>query len=45
MSTDNQSTPSEQSGRLQISLDWWAVLTALALALLVLIGILPSVPW
>jgi hypothetical protein len=29
----------------RISLDWWAVLTALAFALLILAGIISSVPW
>jgi hypothetical protein len=29
----------------RLSLDWWAVLTALALAALVLVGVIPNVPW
>lgn len=29
----------------KISLDWWAVITALVLAVLLLVGILPNVPW
>jgi hypothetical protein len=34
-----------RSGALRLSLDWWAVITALVLILLVLSGILSSVPW
>lgn len=30
---------------LSLSLDWWAVLAALALAALVRSGLLPHVPW
>jgi hypothetical protein len=41
----NQPTPAQKSTGLQISLDWWAVLTALALVLLILTGIIASVPW
>jgi len=29
----------------QLSTDWWAVLTALVLALLVRIGLIQKVPW
>jgi hypothetical protein len=29
----------------RISLDWWAVITALVLAALILTGIISSVPW
>lgn len=29
----------------RLSLDWWAVISALVLAVLILVGIIPSVPW
>ena len=29
----------------QLSTDWWAVLTALALAVLVRVGLIHKVPW
>ena len=28
-----------------ISLDWWAVIISLVLAVLILIGVLPAIPW
>lgn len=28
-----------------LSLDWWAVIAALALAALILVGLIPAVPW
>lgn len=31
--------------RVNISLDWWAVITALVLALLVVLGVITTVPW
>jgi hypothetical protein len=31
--------------QLRLSLDWWAVISALALAALILTGIIPNVPW
>ena len=31
--------------RLQLTTDWWAVLTALLLALLVRVGLIHRVPW
>lgn len=31
--------------RLGFSLDWWSVIIAVALALLVLSGLLPNIPW
>lgn len=31
--------------RLGISLDWWAVIVAVLLAVLVVSGVLPKVPW
>jgi hypothetical protein len=45
MSTEpnNQSMP--PSGGLRLSLDWWAVITALALVVLVLLGVVTGVPW
>jgi hypothetical protein len=49
MSTESTPTaeterPPVQSG-FKISLDWWAVITALVLAALILLGIIQSVPW
>ena len=35
----------EQPKRFQLSIDWWAVLTALALALVVKLGLIHKVPW
>lgn len=29
----------------KISLDWWAVITALALVALILVGVIQSIPW
>jgi hypothetical protein len=37
-------TPQESKG-FQLSTDWWAVLTALALAVLVRVGLIHKVPW
>ena len=39
--------PQEQNKRraFQLSTDWWAVLTALALAVLVRVGLIHKVPW
>jgi hypothetical protein len=31
--------------RMGFSLDWWSVIVALALVLLVLSGLLPQIPW
>ena len=31
--------------RIGFSLDWWSVFAAVALALLVLTGLLPAIPW
>jgi len=39
-----QTTKSESKG-FQLSLDWWAVVAALALALLVKVGLIHEVPW
>ena len=36
--------PTERRG-LRLSVDWWAVLTALVLAGLLLVGVIPNVPW
>jgi hypothetical protein len=33
------------AGRFQLSTDVWAVITAIALAVLVKFGVLPRVPW
>ena len=33
------------AAELGFSLDWWSVIIAILLALLVLAGIIPSVPW
>ena len=30
---------------LRLSLDWWAVIAALALVVAILVGLIPSVPW
>lgn len=30
---------------LGFSLDWWSVITAVVVALLVLSGVLPAIPW
>lgn len=38
-------TPSVHTRRARLSLDLWAVLFALALALLVRLGLLRSIPW
>jgi len=35
----------EEPKRSQLSIDWWAVLTALALALVVKLGLIHKVPW
>jgi hypothetical protein len=35
----------EQTKGFHLSLDWWAVLTALAFALLVKVGVIHKVPW
>jgi hypothetical protein len=45
MATEPAIVAQSQRRRLSLSLDWWAVLAALALALLVLVGIIPNVPW
>jgi hypothetical protein len=46
MSQEPNHTPVVSArSRFSLSLDWWAVITALILAALVLLGIIPSVPW
>jgi hypothetical protein len=41
-----QPTEERPSGfELRLSLDWWAVITALALVAAILVGLIPSVPW
>jgi hypothetical protein len=30
---------------MKISLDWWAVIAALGLAILIKFGLLPHIPW
>lgn len=42
---DDKPTPAAQSGGLRISLDWWAVISALVLILLILSGVIPNVLW
>ena len=40
--------PSQEQNKrraFQLSTDWWAVLTALALAVLVRVGLIHKVPW
>ncbi|MBN8618902.1 MAG: hypothetical protein J0L63_08350 [Anaerolineae bacterium] len=37
--------PRSSRPRLNLSLDWLAVITALILVFLVLVGLIPSVPW
>lgn len=33
------------AGKFQLTTDWWAVITALALAVLVRVGLIHRVPW
>ena len=44
MATDLE-TVQATGNRWKLSLDWWAVITALILAVLVLVGVLPNIPW
>lgn len=37
--------PRPNATRFQLTTDWWAVLTALVLALLVRVGVIHRVPW
>ncbi|MEZ4668638.1 MAG: hypothetical protein R3E39_12065 [Anaerolineae bacterium] len=45
--TQNPNEPEKRTGgfRINLSLDWWAVITALALVFLVASGIITAVPW
>lgn len=50
MTTEPQSPPAPPPAEtppkgFRLSLDWWAVITALAATLLIAIGIIPNVPW
>jgi hypothetical protein len=45
MTNAQEPTPRRRDRRLWLTLDWWAVLTALVLALFVLLGVIPTVPW
>jgi hypothetical protein len=38
-------TPQDQPKRFQFPIDWWAVLTALAFAVVVKLGLIRKVPW
>ena len=42
---DPESNEAVRAPRLGISLDWWSVIIAVALAALLRFGILPAVPW
>jgi hypothetical protein len=42
---DHRPTQPPQPSSQRISLDWWAVITALVFALLILTGIISSIPW
>lgn len=42
---DPESNEAVRATRLGISLDWWSVIIAVALAALLRFGILPAVPW
>jgi hypothetical protein len=42
MSDDPVATATDKQG---LTLDWWAVLLALVLALLVRVGVLQHIPW
>jgi hypothetical protein len=37
--------PDKEEKKFKLSTDWWAVLTALAFALLVRVGLIHKVPW
>ena len=42
----NEPTEARRAGfELRLSLDWWAVIAALALVAAILVGLIPSVPW
>lgn len=38
-------TPEDRSKWFRLSIDWWAVLTALAFAVVVKLGLIHKVPW
>jgi hypothetical protein len=42
---DSETLESVRATRMGISLDWWSVIIAIALALLLRANILPAVPW
>ena len=43
--TPDESAEQPDSAWVTVSLDWWAVIVALVLVLLVWIGIFQSIPW
>jgi hypothetical protein len=45
MATEPTLVAQSQRRSFQLSLDWWAVITALVLAALVLLSVIPNVPW
>ena len=45
MATEQGAVTRPAIRRWTLSLDWWAVIIALVLAVLLLTGIIPSVPW
>jgi len=44
-SFDSETLESVRATRMGISLDWWSVIIAVALAVLLRTNILPAIPW
>jgi hypothetical protein len=42
---DSESLESVRATRMGISLDWWSVIIAIALAVLLRANLLPAIPW